>query len=232
MHLDLNFLASLKGLCNEATMGPWSYNGNCRYGVWQNDGRFYVLEAGSHADAAYVAAANPTVVRRLVEIAESALSSKEGGNAETQPSELDALKEQLAQVTSERNSLAAAIEGAALSAGISVGAKAKPIDALISTCHALAHRTSIESSYSVAGSPYPKLPPIQSSSDLFDLVEALLRGWKAEKITIERPEPVEGWRWLCPDGRQFECEGSWSLATHGGNRELFDAILAWNKERS
>lgn len=59
-------LARLKELAQDAEPGPWSYNGNCRFGVWSDFGKFYVFEAGSHADAAYTAAANPVAVLEII----------------------------------------------------------------------------------------------------------------------------------------------------------------------
>lgn len=65
-------LMQLKALAEAATPGPWSYNGNCRFGVWQNEGKFYVFEAGGHADAAYTAAASPDVILALIAKVEAA----------------------------------------------------------------------------------------------------------------------------------------------------------------
>lgn len=68
-------IAKLKAAALAATPGPWSYNGNCRFGVWQNAEKFYVFETGSHADAVFTALANPDVILQLVTELETLRSS-------------------------------------------------------------------------------------------------------------------------------------------------------------
>lgn len=56
----------LKAAAMAATPGPWSYNGNCKFGIWWPTENCYVLSANTHEDAAFIAAANPAVILALL----------------------------------------------------------------------------------------------------------------------------------------------------------------------
>lgn len=56
----------LRALAEAATPGPWSYNGNCRYGVWSAALGCYVFDCGSTVDADFTAAANPATILSLL----------------------------------------------------------------------------------------------------------------------------------------------------------------------
>lgn len=58
--------SELKAAAMAATPGPWSYNGNCKFGIWWPAENCYVLSANTHEDAAFIAAANPAVILALL----------------------------------------------------------------------------------------------------------------------------------------------------------------------
>ncbi|HIE1217669.1 TPA: ead/Ea22-like family protein [Serratia marcescens] len=72
-----NKLSELKAAAMAATPGPWSYNGNCKYGIWWPAENCYVLFANTHEDSAFIAAANPAVVLALLAELEIERASRE-----------------------------------------------------------------------------------------------------------------------------------------------------------
>lgn len=50
---------------------------------------------------------------------------------------------------------------------------------------------------------------ISKAPDLRDQVDALLDGWKCERVSMYEDEGVEGWRWIEPDGTEHYEVGSW-----------------------
>ncbi|MBH2906405.1 ead/Ea22-like family protein [Serratia marcescens] len=69
--------SELKAAAMAATPGPWSYNGNCKFGIWWPAENCYVLSANTHEDAAFIAAANPAVILALLAELETERASRE-----------------------------------------------------------------------------------------------------------------------------------------------------------
>ncbi|WP_193160290.1 ead/Ea22-like family protein [Serratia ureilytica] len=107
--MKMDKFSELKAAAMAATPGPWSYNGNCKFGIWWPTENCYVLSANTHEDAAFIAAANPAVILAL--LAELEAKDKRIGeleaklaNREAQPV-LYASEETLAYAKEGENSL-------------------------------------------------------------------------------------------------------------------------------